>query len=211
MALTNYGELKAAVASWMERDDLTARIPDFIALAQARMYSGDPGIQMPPLRIAAMLTSGTIAITGGVGATPTGWIEFERVRVDGADRPNASFLPPQRFWDNPHAHYADIPYFYTIEGSVIRTAPAGDATLSATWYARLTAMSADDSADWIMTNAPHVYLHGALYEAYEFEGTLDRAAQHAARFASAVTALNAQDGKAQASGSALMMRPRSVS
>lgn len=208
MALTNYGELKTAIALWMERDDLTARIPKFIALAQARMYTGDPGIQMPALRIAAMLTSGTITVTAGTGSTPTGWIEFERIRVSGADRPNMAFLPATRFWDNAAAHYADIPYYYTIEGATLRTAPAGDATLSATWYARLTAMSANADTDWIMTNAPQVYLHGALYEAYEFEGTLDRAAQHAARFASAVTALNTQDTKSQTSGSALVMRGR---
>jgi len=211
MALTNYGELKSAIASWLERDDLTARIPDFIALAQARMYSGDAGIQLPALRIAAMLSSGTIAITGGVGATPAGWLEFQRLRVNSSDRPNMAFLPPTRFWDNAAAHYVDTPFYYTIEGSTLRTAPAGDATLSATWYARLAAMSADGDADYVMTNAPQVYLHGALYEAYEFEGTLDRAAQHAARFASAVRAVNDQDARAQTSGSALVMRGRTVS
>ena len=35
MAITTYDELKASIASWLNRDDLTAVIPDFIALAES--------------------------------------------------------------------------------------------------------------------------------------------------------------------------------
>ena len=35
MAIGNYGELAAAVAGWLARDDLAGRIPSFIALAEA--------------------------------------------------------------------------------------------------------------------------------------------------------------------------------
>ncbi len=35
MAITTYTELQAAIASWLNRGDLTAQIPDFIALAEA--------------------------------------------------------------------------------------------------------------------------------------------------------------------------------
>src|SRR4030042_3270235 len=34
MALTTYAELKAAIASWLHRSDLTTPIPDFIYLAE---------------------------------------------------------------------------------------------------------------------------------------------------------------------------------
>ena len=37
MALGTYTELKDAIADWLDRSDLTARIPDFIALAEARI------------------------------------------------------------------------------------------------------------------------------------------------------------------------------
>ena len=36
MAISNYTELKTAVANWLDRDDLTDRIPEFIALAESR-------------------------------------------------------------------------------------------------------------------------------------------------------------------------------
>ena len=35
MAITTYSELKTAVANWLNRDDLTSNIPEFIALAEA--------------------------------------------------------------------------------------------------------------------------------------------------------------------------------
>ena len=36
MAITNYSELKSAIADWLDRTDLTDQIPDFITLAEAR-------------------------------------------------------------------------------------------------------------------------------------------------------------------------------
>ena len=35
MALSNYTELQAAVASWLNRNDLDSAIPDFVALCEA--------------------------------------------------------------------------------------------------------------------------------------------------------------------------------
>lgn len=37
MALTNLGELKASVADWLNREDLTTQIPDFVKLAENRI------------------------------------------------------------------------------------------------------------------------------------------------------------------------------
>jgi hypothetical protein len=37
MALTTYAELKTSIADFLNRDDLTSAIPDFITLAEADM------------------------------------------------------------------------------------------------------------------------------------------------------------------------------
>ena len=37
MALTSYSELKSSLADWLNRDDLTSVIPDFISLAEAQI------------------------------------------------------------------------------------------------------------------------------------------------------------------------------
>jgi hypothetical protein len=36
VSISTYTELQTAVANWLARDDLTARIPEFIALAEAK-------------------------------------------------------------------------------------------------------------------------------------------------------------------------------
>ena len=36
MAISTYVELQTAVANWLDRDDMSARIPEFIALTEAR-------------------------------------------------------------------------------------------------------------------------------------------------------------------------------
>ena len=37
MALTTFDELKASIADFLNRDDLTAVIPDFVKLAETKM------------------------------------------------------------------------------------------------------------------------------------------------------------------------------
>ena len=37
MALSTYSELQTEIASWLDRSDLTAQIPTFIKLAEARI------------------------------------------------------------------------------------------------------------------------------------------------------------------------------
>ena len=37
MAIDSYTKLKTSVATWLDRDDLTDNIPDFISLAEDRI------------------------------------------------------------------------------------------------------------------------------------------------------------------------------
>jgi hypothetical protein len=219
VAITTYATLKTAIANWLERSDLTAYIPDFIALAQSKMYTGVMGPDartwiIPPLRIRDMITTANIAVTSGAGSLPSGWLEFVRLWIDATNQPNLKYLPIQTFYDNAGAHNtvaASDTLAYTIEGATIRTAAPMTATLKSVHYARFTALSADGDADWIVTNAPHVYLHGALAEFYSsFNPEPTLAAQEAALFAAAIKGLNAQYAQAQHAGSALIMRPKAI-
>jgi hypothetical protein len=40
MAISTYTDLKTSIASWLNRDDLTSVIPDFISLAEAGINRG---------------------------------------------------------------------------------------------------------------------------------------------------------------------------
>ena len=57
MAISTYGELQTSVANWLDRDDLTARIPEFIALCESMVIR--------PLRVRGMETLDTSIDTVG--------------------------------------------------------------------------------------------------------------------------------------------------
>lgn len=216
MAITTYAELKTAIANWIERSDLTSRIPEFIALAQSKMYRGVMNLdgrtwRIPPLRVRDMITTANITITDGAGTLPSGWLESVRLWPGGSFEPDMEYIAPQDFYKLSGAHETSGTITgYTLEGSTIRTLPAVSDTIASAHYAAFTAMSADSDVDWVLTNAPHVYLNGALAEAWGYIGDDGQQMKWDGQFAAGIHALNAQYGQAQRSGSALIARAKAI-
>ena len=76
MAIGTYAELQTAVANWLDRDDLTDRIPEFIALSEARMNR--------VLRLSMMegkYTAATVASQRNY-ALPTGYIQMRNFQLN---------------------------------------------------------------------------------------------------------------------------------
>ncbi len=67
MALTTYTELKASVADWLNRTDLTSVVPDFIALAEAQIER--------TLRTRQMIVRATASIDTEYSAVPADSLE----------------------------------------------------------------------------------------------------------------------------------------
>ena len=65
MAITTYAELQTAVASWLDRDDRTSEIPDFITLAEATFNYGEEEPYFPPLRTRWQETSTDLTMSSG--------------------------------------------------------------------------------------------------------------------------------------------------
>ena len=97
MALTNYNDLKASIADFLNRDDLTAVIPDFIKLAEGQLkelrhwrmqdrviatvdsqYTALPNNFLEPVRM--VKTSGEFRILELVGA-----LEISKLRQEALD------------------------------------------------------------------------------------------------------------------------------
>ena len=69
MALTNYTELKASLANWLNRSDLTTEIADdFIKLAEADFNS--------KLRVRAMIAQVSITVNAETVALPTDFLQI---------------------------------------------------------------------------------------------------------------------------------------
>ncbi len=67
MALTTYTELKASIADWLNRTDLTTTIPDFISLAEAQIER--------TLRTRQMIVRANASFDSEYGAVPADFLE----------------------------------------------------------------------------------------------------------------------------------------
>ena len=163
MALGTYSDLVTAVGTWLNRTDLASYIPDFIALAEERIYRN--------LRVKAMETALSETIASGVIAVPSDYIELKSAYVDGSP---ACFLERASVEDiytkYPDRSAEGKPAYIAREGSNFIFGPYPDSayTIKGIYYARLAALSATNTTNWLTTNAPSLVLFGALCEAAPF-------------------------------------------
>jgi len=161
VAITDYGELKTAVADWLQRDDLTAAIPDFIALAEDRIRQDER------LRIRPMEATADLTVSAQEVALPTRFVSARRIYLDGTPLKRLEFLAPENFWIRNLATQTGTPKFFTIEGENFVFGPAPDTTYTGKllYYQSFAALSSDPDTNWILTNARGLLLYGALIEA----------------------------------------------
>ena len=189
MAITNFGELKTAIANWLERDTLTDRIPEFVALAEDRIA------QDQKLRIRAMEVSANITIDGmevDLDTNAPGYVAARRLYLDDSPRRRLEFLPPEDFWIRFLSIQNGRPKFFTVEGENIVFGPSPDITYNGKflYYQRFPALSDDTDTNWILANARGLLLYGSLVEASPFIKDDPRISLWAALFDEAVDAVH---------------------
>lgn len=202
--ITNYGGLSAAIAAWLARDgdaDLAARADDFIALAEQRIYMGAdaiPALSLPSfeaVRVDAMYQSDpTFALSQNVAA-PDGLLELVEVMLNATAGFDAAPMKivEESILDSQSPYDSRAPRMIAVSGANFRMWPdPGTGTYTATlrWYGALQTPSGTNSTNWLLTNAPGLYLNGCLIEAALFTGDFDSAVKYGALYASAAAGLN---------------------
>lgn len=193
MAISTFAELKLAVAGWINRTDLTATIPDFVTLAESEMR-GD-------LRIRDMeaLASGTL--TGETLAHPDYFIDARRLTVEGKNYDYRTAQEYQLADDNGSVQriFTSIGRsFYILNGA------QGDA-YTLVYRAGLTPLVSSSDSNWVLLNAPDVYLWGACKQAAIYLKDAAALAQFGGLYQSAVLRTNDREKRASVSGSPLQM------
>jgi hypothetical protein len=199
MAIGNYSELKVAVANWLDRDDLTDRIPEFISLSEARFNR--------VLRLRSMeekQTASTVAAQRNY-ALPGGYIQMRNFQLNTDPLTTLSYVTPEiydRLWGGSTG---GTPNFYTILADEISLGPipASIITMEMLFYKRFTDLTVLAPTNWLLTNAPDIYLYGTMLEAEPFIMNDERVPLWSQGFAQAVSDLQEQDNKDRHSGSAL--------
>lgn len=206
MAISTYAELKTALANFSNRSDLTSRIPEFVALAETRIFYGNqeaPFIS-EPLRVRAMETSADLTISSQNVALPTRYLALRRQYISGDSGGSIGMLSPDAFWGKySGAAWSGRPVNFTVEGEnfVFGPSPDGTYTGKCLYWQKFAALSGDSDTNWLLTNAPGAYLQGALIELYDYLKDFEAKGQAHNAFAGVINALNAADKSDRFAGS----------
>ncbi len=190
MAITTYPELKAAVATWLIRSDLTARIPEFIALAEARLNRVLRKRQAESDQsLTTTASSRTVALPATFAEALQCWI-----LVDGERRR----LVPMSPVFNDASAVAGQPDYWGIDGTnLVFERPCDTAYSIVLRQIGKYALSDASPTNALLTEAPDVYLYATLVEAAPFLRDGVMANSYEAKLTRALNDLNAKDGRAR--------------
>jgi hypothetical protein len=158
--ITNYSELQTAIASYLDRSDLTSMIPTFISLAEAKLNRS--------LRLRAQESTAAGTASASV-ALPSDFLQVISITVTcGGSTYPVDYIRPGDVKGESRPVY-----HYTIVGSNIVFDPvAADTTYMLTYYAKFQTVASYDN--WLITNAPDVYLYASLLECEPYLKNDDR-------------------------------------
>ena len=199
MSLANYTDLKASVASWLNRTDLTATIPDFITIGEARINT-DARLRE---QITAVTLS-TVAATQSV-ALPADWLEFKALTIAGLP---LEYMPADRLRERSTTG-AQSPTHYALEGASLLLSPTPNTvySISVQYYAKVPAL-ATATTNWLLTKYPNIYLYASLVSACHYTKNNDGANYWGGLYTQAMAVATAADMRALSSGSPLTVRQR---
>ena len=120
MAISTYAELKTAIASWLDRSDLTDVIPDFIVLAETR-HKRDFKIR----RMETRVTANTIANTEYY-SLPDNYVAMRNIKLNTNTKTPLEFLTPEIMDRLQAGSSVGCPKAYSIKGNTIQIRPIPD-------------------------------------------------------------------------------------
>lgn len=159
MAITTYAELKTAIADWLNRDDLTATIPNFISLAEAQFNRS--------IRHRKMVTRSNATLDTPYFAVPSDWLENIRFQLNTNPTTPLLFVTPEQASEERQKYTASgQPLFYTMVGQQFQVVPSPDTSYDSEllYYAKIAALSDSNTTNWLLTESPDIYLYGALVQ-----------------------------------------------
>jgi hypothetical protein len=162
MALGTYSELKTSIANYLNRDDLTSVIPDFITLTENRL-DRELRVRVNMVRASTTTTSGTPFYN-----LPTDMIELRNVTYDssGGNSYALNYLSPE----SGHREYGGVsngfPRAYSNLGLDMEIFPTPDAayTIGINYFKKITPLSDSVTTNDILSEFPDLYLYGSCLE-----------------------------------------------
>jgi hypothetical protein len=197
-AITDFTTLKTEVAAWLNRTDLTNEIPGFIQLGENRIYRD--------LRVRQMETALSSAISSGVIATPTGYVEMKYAYINGSPMVKMQRKDAEWIYHNYPTRSADgTPKFFAREAETFIFGPYPDSayTVKGVYYKKLPALSGSNTTNWLTSDVPDLILFASLCEAAPYLVNDERVALWEKKYAQIKDRVQRNDDNEEFSGSPL--------
>jgi hypothetical protein len=202
MAITTYAELKSSIANWLNRDDLTSVIPDFISLTEA-------GINRD-LRHYKMINRVDATLDSRYVQMPADWLETVRFGITSGTTYRLELISRDDMLEYRQntSDIAGIPKFYANIGDTIEVfpTPAAEYQMQLQYYAKTPALSDSNTDNWLLSDAPDIYLYGALVQAAPYLNDDARVQTWAALYSAAMQSMQKSSDDTRFAGSGLRMR-----
>tara|TARA_R110002167_G_scaffold68653_2_gene193820 strand:+ start:2296 stop:2916 length:621 start_codon:yes stop_codon:yes gene_type:complete len=202
MAISTFTELKASIANFLNRDDLTATIPDFISLAESSINN--------EIRHWRMETRAETTLDSQFIGIPSDWLSTIRFHLvtDGTTSLDFMSLATIQSARSARNDSTGTPTNYSLNSSQFELMPTPDGDYSAIlmYYAKIPTLSDSVETNWLLTHHPDIYLYGALLHSAPYLKEDERAQTWASLYTAAVVRVNNASSKSTTSGSGLRLK-----
>jgi hypothetical protein len=184
--ITNYAELQSNIADFIHRSDLTAVIPTFIQLAEAKIANNIKGRKL--IKTATLtLTSGSPTL-----ALPTDYENMKSIVVLSTPHSICEVITYRLLSSYNASGETGIPQFYNIIGDSIHFSKIPDSNYSVkiTYETKLIPLSVTNTTNFVLTSFPYLYLYGSLIEASIFSNDVDQVQFYQTKYDAAVLDVN---------------------
>lgn len=201
MPLNNYSQLQASIADFLNREDLTAQIPDFITLAEAQFQRD--------IKHWKMEKRAEVTLTDRYTALPVDYLRPQRLYITGGNKPLIPISQDEMQIKRGRSGDSggDDPAYYCITAGEIEIYPSPSGGVLEMFYiGKIPALSDSNVQNWLLSTAPDIYLYGALSQTAPFLKDDERLVVWSTLYGAAVTRLNGQSEDAKYGGQGLKLR-----
>lgn len=183
-----YTELVANITAFLDRQDLSAVAPTFIALAEERFNR--------TLRLNALTAQTTLTVLAGNSSVALPADYREGRALAGADYETWQQVTPERLAELKS--FGDQDTCFSIFGGSLQIPYEVDAdkALTLTYWTKIPALTVSNTTNWLSLNHPGVYLWACLAEAAIYTVNPQQGAVYENRAAQAIAELQASESAA---------------
>jgi len=203
--ITNYATLRAAVADWLNRADLTDQIPTFIQLAEAGLARD--------LRVRPMVVRADATIDSQYTTLPLDYLEMTTLYLRTSPVTKLQFLTQEEMQLKKSQGYpaSGTPRYFSVVGTSMEVLPAPDTAQTAemVYYGKTPALSDVNTTNWLLTAHPDIYLWSSLVASAPYLRDDGRLETWRGLLGAALDSLMMSNSRQEFSGGVVKIRSRS--